>query len=387
MASFDPHELAPGVVRAYLSSKGWYCVEDGPRTAEWISDDRAAAVRLPKGDRIDRSWYLLLEAAIEEIGRSEGASPRSVIAQLVATTYDEVWFRVEAAELVRGFMPLEVANELVQGAREVIEAAARAERRPRATFTGDAPVDVQNLLSTAEMGPVREGSVILNVRQRTQVSVPRQTSLVPDNVVPLHDEPFGRRAFAKVLSAGLAARRVTEQTISPDIDLSDDVAAGLSIEYCTGLMHLAGAGTRLGASVTLGASWSTHRPLSSRLEPVRIEASNVARLGSVVEALRREETIPDQAVLASVRDVHVADDPSWVFLNAWIGHRERAVKTRVNLPLDQAYEWLAEHQAGRRIAFVGTAVRSRAGWAVEDVRNVRFLEPSAADGDRRSEAP
>jgi hypothetical protein len=226
--------LNVGDMASYLAAAGWQRRPDTWRGASiWDGPSGHEALvpaRDGMDDAADRTWELL-----SVLTQAEGRPAEEIADDIASPEMDTQVFRTFPAEVPAGYIGLAAGVRAVNGVRDVLDAAVRAEiEGPRAAYTGRRPTQVGAVLEQARLGPAKPGSYVLMLR--VPVSPPGQADLFDQA------EPLPRRALNR-MHASIHAIHTATTAVRQGGDYSgfdEAVELGVSADLCEGLSALGG---------------------------------------------------------------------------------------------------------------------------------------------------
>jgi len=153
-------------VAAYLATSGWALEQMyGPGAEVWRLDQTQTRVLLPR-DTSYLDYEARLDDAIHLLGALHQWSPQQLAASVLQTRADVLYVRAEQTDL-DGSIPLKQADALIAGSVRLLEAAALATVRPRATYPSRRPSRVVDFVNDdLRMGHTQRGSFIITILTR-----------------------------------------------------------------------------------------------------------------------------------------------------------------------------------------------------------------------------
>lgn len=327
---------------SYLVVTGWTRDPRGWRGASYWQHAGEYEVLVPAqdgmgdGDRRVREILRCLSAVEDR--------PMDDIALEISRPWsDKQFFRTFPVDHDSGYIPLLSGVQVMQGVRNLLSTAARTVLQgPHFAFAGRQPAAVGTILRTAELGPSRAGTYVVEVRLAADVWAP----------VPNGQELTGRAVLTQMLEAVAAARAAVLAGTKEAFD--ETVTAGVSADLCKALSDLSGAD---GTAFEITFRWARAQPLEARAhafafpelagsllqEAARrlrvLNASGPATVTGVIEGLYDDAVGDDRwriKVRGELRTEHVERTRRavWVRLadqvaydRAITAHRERSVIT------------------------------------------------------------
>jgi hypothetical protein len=249
----------------FLNSLGWYETyrEEG-RQAVYRkrdgADEEEVLVPLRTGFR---DYTNAIHSLIETLSRVEGKSAHQVLEDILNVGSDTLRVRLSHHLVQGGAIPLEIAARLINGARNLVSAAACLAARPT-DLISEPPQEAVDYMSTLQVGEIEYGSIAVTIRSPISAIVQEQLQDVHgDN---LHSSALARRAFIALSIALYSLRNVT-RTATGRIDYSIFVPgsiSGISSRLCEAFLEAAIGGDA--DEVDYEISWS---PLADA--PVKLD--------------------------------------------------------------------------------------------------------------------
>lgn len=301
--------VTPAALSAYARAHGWAKTRTyGDHADVYDAEDRPE-ILIPR--TIALGDYASTVSRLLEIF-SEVAEVSQLRVYDDLATADRDVIRVRA-----GVNGPEIAVEdgvaLVEGARNLVLAAACSVHRPQALYRAGANREATKYLREVRMGHTEPGSFVVTLVTPTVPPSVRMT-LDPDWSVA---EPLSRTVSKRLIQSLLATRRAAEATAAGEAGaFADLVEAGVSANLCEAIAGL----TEAFPAVDIGVSWALTLPAD---EPVRSvgfaaadsaivrEAARIYRasepreevhLVGFVSRLRREETEREGEVALQARE-------------------------------------------------------------------------------------
>jgi len=251
-----------------------------------------------------------------------------IAAEIARPDVDTQFFQTFPAYRDPGYTSVAEGHRAVQGVREVLAIATRTVvQGPHFTFSGRPPNVVAELLHTAEMGPTRAGSYVLEVRLSARAALPGGVT----------GRTVTRQIHEAVTAAGEAVSTGQMSAFEDEI-----VTTGLSANLCTALSYLGGTdheapfeiGFRWGRAVPTESNASSHRfPAGAGLllreaagHLQTLYASGAATITGWIETLHHGATRNEQWRISVRGEFHTGTRPG------------RRRKIWIRLPDQAAYD-------------------------------------------------
>ena len=201
--------LRPVDLLAYLRSAGWNRqAEIGERASLWIKNagnGEGEDVSVPL--RRDAADFVLRAAEVlSTLERLEGRAQEDILRDITSTSSDLVRIRALTPESGDGTIPLSVGVDMVEHARELLEAAACATVGPRQFWARRRPPQATDFMSQVRMGQTERGSYVLTILS------PVAPALKDDSDA---ESPFERRVTETLTRALRAVLHAAHATCHP----------------------------------------------------------------------------------------------------------------------------------------------------------------------------
>jgi hypothetical protein len=235
VSSVRPRDLV-----SYLRAQGWRAIdEEAGRFSIWSpgadEDGKARVEVLVPLSREFRDYALRVGDALTVLSEAEQRSAAAVFTDVRHASSDVIRLRLVAPRTEGGEVPLNDGAGLVQGARDMLLAAACATVQPRPVFHTRKPAQAIAYVEQVRLGQTEKGSFVV-----TLVSdLPPVTQEVFDAEAFEPEEPFARRA-AKTLHLGLGALLRASHAALTSADFavfSDAVENGVSANLSSRARH------------------------------------------------------------------------------------------------------------------------------------------------------
>ena len=192
--------LSPHNVTSYLRSRKWVVSEisEGRRISfvyQVAGEYYGGKVVVPLSV-LFTDFGILMFGVIESLYRVEGRSMEIIVEDIQCMNTDLCRFRWVDTSLPPGEIPLVGAARLLDGAREMLAAAALSVIRPRPYYTpGRPPTEVFRFLREARVSAAYPGSYIVTVKTRVTPSFVQPLTVKDEE----NDIPFSRRVMSRLV--------------------------------------------------------------------------------------------------------------------------------------------------------------------------------------------
>ena len=244
--------ISPVALSSYARDEGWEKTEEYGKHADvYVADGRPEIV-VPRtthlGDYAETVSELIAIFA-EAAGRDELAMYRDLV------TADRDVIRVRATESEDGSVSVNDGVGFVEGARDMVRAAACSVRDPRPVYRAGANREAAEYLERVRLGQTEQGSFAVTLL--TPVVPPPTRQPQPALDPALDSGPFERRVTDRLAEALEAARQATERTNAGETGaFSEAVASGVNANLCEALVQMIGPFPTL----DIGLVWARTRP-------------------------------------------------------------------------------------------------------------------------------
>ncbi len=305
--------LNPGAVATYLNSVGWELSQDSDAGQTWVTPDsrRTSLIRLPKNPNF-ADYGDVFDDALTRLQRIYDWDIQELTTKILGARSDVLYIRASQS-ITDGTIPVREAQSLLDGAVEMVTAAARSAVSPRASYRGRMPDAVKDFVSDdLRMGHTQRGSFVITILARLDADPAGLRADAPEpgptasstEAWPIDRSrtpeiaPFQRRVMNSLATGLTFAREAADRArLQPGngLDLDEAVSEGLSAELCSALNDMT---TQQGvASLGLSFDWAASVP--NRLDvgraPTVFDRDTAAGLRVVRDRLVRQPP-PDQRV-------------------------------------------------------------------------------------------
>ncbi|MEV4865843.1 hypothetical protein [Streptomyces ossamyceticus] len=337
--------LAPGVVRRYLSGKGWSAERDlsGAELWEWRPQDEPGPpyeLLVPVQRR--RDYAGRVADILETLAVVEARPTGDILREMLLPPVDWQFLRLVPPG-PSGTAPLLDLVSALTGLKDLHTAAASSTLTPQAVQPAQKPLVVKDHVAAVRLDQTRVGSYVIAAHtplpegpygrnDRTgQGALFHDSDLVRHSLLP--SEPFARRV-SRMLYAGVAcAHAAAEEALADDSvpHVEHMTGAGLSANLCEALVKIAGEERR---DFSLSFAWSSEMPMEQPSPPVVIAPRHVVALEAVAKDLRERLGREENAVLFGVvtklnRDVNPREATIYGSLPRDDFYRQRSVRVEL----------------------------------------------------------
>ncbi|NEE03897.1 hypothetical protein [Phytoactinopolyspora halotolerans] len=386
-------EITPRAISSYLGTAGW----------ELSNADKAAQIwELYEAGKLAARVMVPLDNGYVDFARRYNETLRSLCliydwdmhqlaTRIVQTNSDLFYIRADQTSL-DGSIPLRQAENLLNGASDMLLYAAWSTISPRSHYSGKRPNAAKDFIEhDVRMGHTQRGSFIITILarleaddqdsagsetsetdDRSQSDVTKKSAAVETDEaepqVDVHIPPFQRRVMATLATGVQAAREAAMQTGSVSVD--DAVFQGLSANLVKSIRRMTKyEGLR---SLDLSFSWAPSEPaMRPDLEDVEINRDVIPNLEPLQERLGLRELAPaTETIFGQVirleRD-DGDDDEGVVTIRGVIGKSTRR-QAKVSLAGTKYDDAIRAHRQRLPVAATGALTRrGNAMWLEGDV--------------------
>jgi hypothetical protein len=283
-------------IASYLAETGWLrAPRDWHGAGVWNHPDDYE-VLVPAHDGFSDTPARINEA-LRCLAIVENRPAPEIAAEIARPDVDTQLFRTFPEGRDPGYTSIADGYRAVQGVRDVLAIAMRTVvQGPHFTFAGRPPNVVADLLHTAEIGPTRAGSYVLEARLSAQAAMPGGIT--------------GRTITRQIHEAiGAAGEAVSTGQLSAFED--EIVTAGLSANLCMALSDLGGIDHE--APFEIGFRWGRAVPTEFGTSSHRFPVGAGVLLREAAGRLRTLDASGAAAITGRIETLHhgTARDEQW----------------------------------------------------------------------------
>ena len=316
--------ISPAALSAWAHTAGWQRKGAYRKHSDIYEAPGKPEIVLPRTPRLG-DYATVVSDIIRIFAADAGRDELSLYRDLVTADRDVV--RVRAVESEDGSLPLEAGVDLVQGARDLLLAAACSLRDPPLPlYRAAAHRDANALLSRFRLGQTEQGSftvTLLSAPLTPAIRPPTQLALFPgDGSGPISEE----RRLTQRLAEALSAVREAAGTVVSDIDsdaFSAAVSKGVSANLCEALARVISPFP----AVDFGVHWAWTQPMNADRNVYRFAAVDAPILRGAAESFRAREPMPDAKIYGFIQRLSRSEeeDDGTIYLTTQIGGRDCSV--------------------------------------------------------------
>ena len=290
--------VPPAALSAWAHTAGWRRTGTYRKHSDVYEAPGKPEIVLPRTQRLG-DYATVVSDIIRIFAADAGRDELSLYRDLVTADSDVI--RVRAVESEDGSLPLEAGVDLVQGARDLLLAAACSLRdRPLPLYRVAAHRDANALLNRFRLGQTEQGSFTVTLLSAPLTPALRPPTQLPlfsgDEAAPISEERRLTQRFAEALSA---AREAAESVVSaPDSNaFAATVSKGVSANLCEALVKVVAPFS----AVDIGVHWAWTRPMNSDRNVFRFATADAPILRGAAEAFRARAPKPDMEIYGFIQ--------------------------------------------------------------------------------------
>ena len=315
--------VQPAALTTYAQSMGWRRSKEYRDHSDIYEAVGRPEIILPRTKNL--TDYARVVSQLIDIFASEADIDQlSIYREMIVANRDVI--RVRIADHAGGAnVTVTDGANLMQGAREMILAAACSLKSPRPLFRTGAHLEANEYLNRMRLGPLEQGSFVLAIHSPAIAPSLQSGSEIGDK----GDDPPERMVTRRLAGALKAAREATDFAIRGESDVfRAAVSQGVSANLCDSLVMLIGSFASMDTSI----SWARTRPVDVGREVVHFGSSDVPILSEASRTLRSKAPQPDALVIGMVQKLSRGELEIYgtVSLRAYIDDSIRSVVTLLN---------------------------------------------------------
>lgn len=295
----------------------------------------------------------------------EDQDPEVLTTNLRYSTADLVRIRLVSPRVGPGELPIGDGAELIQGARDMMLAAACATVDTKPNFGPRMPRQATDYLDQVRLGQTERGSYVLTVI--SEITPPEQFALLPDHAAHM-DIPFERHVTTRLFTALGATLVAAEEVLTERADYAvfdDAVDAGVTANLCDAIASM-GAG-HAAARLQVNIAWASSRP-ATIVEPpsVSFEPAALPVIKEAVTHLRQLGPFEDELVEGFVSRLTRGNEDEIGTIVVEGEARGMSRNVHVELP-DEQYDMAVDaHRNRRPVRIRGTLFKQGRSWVLSE---------------------
>lgn len=317
--------VTPAALSAWARAAGWSRVESyGDHSDIYAAPDKPEII-LPRTQRLG-DYASAVSEIIGIFAASEERDELSLYRDLVTADRDVV--RIRAADGEDGSISVDAGVDLVQGARDLVLAAACSLRgKPQRLYRAAANQEAVALLGRVRLGQTEQGSFVVTLLTAPIVPQTRPPSLFPE------DEPDQasdeRKMTRRLAEAVAAAQQAAENAVSGRGDAFEEtVENGVSANLCDALAVL----IEPFPTLDIGVHWALTHPVNAPRRTVRFAKADAPVLREAASSFRAREPKLDTRLFGFVHRLqrHKEEDDGTIYLRTEIDNQTCSVAVVLN---------------------------------------------------------
>ena len=358
--------VSPMALAAYAQSEGWKRLETfGDHSDVYVADGLPEII-VPRMSRLG-DYPQVVAQLIGIFADVVNLDAIAVYRDLVIADRDVVRIRaVDAGQ--DGSVSVEDGMRMVNGAHEILLAAACSLKNPQPFYRAGANKEAGEFLKQVRLGQTEHGSFVVTLLTPV-ISPPMQPSLFDD--VAKSEFPVERRITAHLSNALEAVRTASEQLVGGEKEaFIKAVQSGISANLCDGIVAVA----EPYSAVDISLSWARTRPMEKARNVAYFGRDDVPILREAARAFREREPRPDTELFGFVRLLRrdAAEDDGTVTLRTSLDGQMQSV----NATLKQSdYERAIQaHKDKHPVILMGDLERYGQRWRLLNPQLVSVVE-------------
>ncbi len=371
----DMKTVSPTALSAYARSMGWAKAEQYGSHSDVYAAKGLPDLLLPRTQNL-ADYPSIVMRLMSEFSEMSNTTRDSIYRDLVTADRDVMRLSVHDSN-GDGSLSVDAGVNLMEGARDIVLAAACSLNNPRAAYRMRANQEATDYLRQVRLGQTERGSYVVSVLSPV-ISPPVQQILFEEMDADANSEPLGRQVTKHMQSALVAVREAIEQINSGVSDaLNGTLERGVSANFCEAIA------TALGtfAAVESRFTWALTRPTDVTLSKIRFVAVDGPILREAARSLRSRAPRQDVQVFGFVqslqRDEHEMEGT--IVVRASIDGKNQSVGTVLS---QSDYERAIDaHKEKAPIVMSGDLERGARRWQLLNPRIVDVIknDDDAAD--------
>ena len=286
--------ISPAALSAYARAEGW--IRDsayGDHADVYVAEELPEII-LPRTQRLG-DYSHVVARLIEIFAQVGEIDELSLYRDLVTADRDVI--RVRAAESSDGAVSVDDGISLVQGARNLLLAAACSLQNPQALYRAGANREASGYLGRVRLGQTEQSSFVITLLTPV-IPPPMQLTFDPD--LTSDNDSVERLVTRRLAEALEAVRQATERTIGGDGNaFFESINNGVSANLCESLVTLIEPFPEL----DIGLTWARTRPMKSVRQVVRFANDDAPIIREAARSFRDREPQPDVRLFGFVQQL------------------------------------------------------------------------------------
>ena len=360
--------ISPAAVSAWARTAGWRKTDPfGDHSDIYVGEDRPEIV-VPRTSRL-ADYPRVVARLLTVFAEAAETDELSLYRDLLAADRDVIRVRASGDS---GEVPVGDGIVLLNGARDMLLAAACSLNEPRPLYRAGANREASDYVKRVRLGPTAPGSFVVPLLSPV---IPPPVSPPLDADWPAAQEPLERRITKRLVEALDTARRATESANSGETSaFQEGVSKGVSANLCEALAAL----TEPFPALDVGISWARTLPAGSAPRTVRFADSDAPILKEAARSFRAREPRPEVRLFGFVERLRrdETDTDGTVSIRASVDDTIRTVSATLS---QTDYERAVEaHKARAAVIADGDLERRGQRWYLRSVRIAEVI--TSGDG-------
>lgn len=345
--------VSPVVLSAYARAAGWARAEPYGEHSDVYAHEGLPEIIVPRTQHLGDYVHVVAQL-IGIFAQVANMDELSLYHDLVTADRDVIRVQVDRAD--SGTVAINDGIDLVNGARDMLLAAACSLQAPGPLYRTGANREANEFLQRVHWGQPEQGSIALTLLLPV-VPPPVQAPLDTDRASDR--DPMERRVTRRLADALAATRQATEGTVRGDSDaFYQAVTHGASANLCEALVQLITPFPALEISLV----WARTRPVPKVRDTFRFANADAPILREAARSFRDREPKPDVRlfgfVQGRIRDREETDGT--IAFRASIEGQPRSVKAVLNQA--DYYQALQAHRDRSLVILDGDLERFGQRW-------------------------
>ena len=286
--------ISPAALSAYARAEGWARNGAYGDHADVYAAEEFPEIILPRTQRLG-DYAHVVSQLIEIFAQVADMDEISIYRDLVTADRDVI--RVRAAESSDGAVAVDDGLSLMQGASDMLLAAACSLRNPQPLYRAGANREASDYLRQVRLGQTEHGSFVVTLLTPV-IPPPMQTTFDPD--LASDNDSIERLVTKRLAEALEAVRQATERAVGGDgAAFFEAVDNGVSANMCESLVTL----IEPFPTLDIGLTWARTRPMKSARKVVRFANDDAPIIREAARSFRDREPQPDVRLFGFVQQL------------------------------------------------------------------------------------
>ena len=286
--------ISPAALSAYARAEGW--VRNGAYSdhSDVYAAEGLPEIILPRTQRLG-DYAHVVSQLIDIFAQVADMDEVSIYRDLVTADRDVI--RVRAADSNDGAVAVDDGISLMQGASDMLLAAACSLRNPQPLYRAGANREASDYLRQVRLGQTEHGSFVVTLLTPV-IPPPMQPTFDPE--LASDNDSIERLVTRRLAEALEAVRQATERTVGGDgAAFFEAVDNGVSANLCESLVTL----IEPFPTLDIGLTWARTRPMKSARRVVRFANDDAPIIREAARSFRDREPQPDVRLFGFVQQL------------------------------------------------------------------------------------